>query len=81
VGGEQFRLGVLQAVQFAGDPLAAPAGIRFVEHGPVDVSDAVVMVVQVIDLPQFEVDRVLLRVPVIGHAGLVRRVGGGRGLQ
>ncbi len=75
VGGEQLGLGVFEAVQFTGEAFAAPDGVRLVQYGPVGLPDAVVVVVQVVDLAELQVDRVLLGVPVVRDAGLVRGVG------
>jgi hypothetical protein len=70
MGGEEVGLCLFQTVQFGGDPVSAhgsavsvPAPVPvLVEYRPVDVPDAVVVVVEVVDLSEFEVDRVLLGV-------------------
>ncbi|GHJ05472.1 hypothetical protein TPA0906_73370 [Streptomyces olivaceus] len=77
-GGEELRLAVLQPVQFMGDPLAALVRVRIVQYRPVGVTDAVVVVVQVVECAEFEVDRVLLGVPVLRDAVLVRGLSGDR---
>jgi len=74
-GGEEFGLGVFETVQFGGDALTPPYRIRFLEDGTVRLPEAVVVVVEVVEPAEFQVDRVLLGVPVVRDPVLVRRLG------
>ena len=64
-------LGVLKPVELGDDRFVAGAVVGHVEHGPVDLADTVMVVVDPRHIAQAQVDRIAFSVPVVGDVALV----------